>query len=129
MAGKKLPVDLGGILRAAIGMVNAARRLLSAIDGSPQGGDRQARIDRPADGVADDQARPGIEDDGDVDEAGWQRDIGDIADPELAGTARANSFARFGKIGPSWSLSVVATNRLLALGCRPCSRIRRRIFL
>jgi hypothetical protein len=33
---------------------------------------------------------------------------------------------RSGKIGASWSLSVVATN---LLGCRPCSRIRRRTFL
>ena len=34
-----------------------------------------------------------------------------------------------GKIGLSWSLSVVATNRLQCLGCNPCSRIRWRIFL
>ena len=57
MVGKELPVDLGGILRAAIGMMDAAWRRLSPIDGSLQRRDRQARIDRAADGVADDQAR------------------------------------------------------------------------
>ena len=36
---QKLPAALGGILRAAIGMVNAARWRLSAINGSLQGGD------------------------------------------------------------------------------------------
>src|SRR6516162_6123951 len=36
------------------------------------------------------------------------------------------SRARSGKMGPSWSLSVVATNRLRRLGCRSCSRMRRR---
>jgi hypothetical protein len=39
------------------------------------------------------------------------------------------SRARSGKIGPSWSLSVVATNRLRRLGCRPCSRIKPAYFL
>jgi len=48
-------IDFGGILRAAIGMVNAASRWLSPIDGSFQGSDRQAGVDRAADGVADDQ--------------------------------------------------------------------------
>jgi hypothetical protein len=51
-------------------MVNAAGKWLSPADGRSQGGDRQARINRAANGVADDQARPSIEDDGDVDEAG-----------------------------------------------------------
>jgi hypothetical protein len=35
--------------------------------------------------------------------------------------------ARSGKIGPSWSPSI--TNPLRRLGCKSCSRIRRRIFL
>ena len=39
------------------------------------------------------------------------------------------SFAKLGKIGPSWWLLVVVTNRRLTLGCRPCSRIKRLIFL
>jgi hypothetical protein len=91
-------------LRAAIGMVNAAWRWLSPIDGSPQGGDRQARIDRAADSIADDQARPCIEEDGDVDEAGRQCDIGETQ--SWLGPVGAMSFARLGKIGPSWSLSV-----------------------
>src|SRR5947207_7063772 len=39
------------------------------------------------------------------------------------------SFARFGKIGPSWSLSVVATKRLRGRTLSPCSRISRITFL
>lgn len=48
-------IDFGGTLRAAIGMVNAAGRWLSPIDGSFQGGDRQAGVDRAADGLTDNQ--------------------------------------------------------------------------
>ena len=49
--------------------VHAAGRRLAPFDGNLEGGNRQAGVDRPADGIADDPARPGVEDDGDVDEA------------------------------------------------------------
>ena len=71
-------------------MMEAAKRWLSAVDGSSQGRDLHARIDRPADGIAEDQARPGVQNDGGIDEAGRQRDIGDIADPELVRTGRSD---------------------------------------
>jgi len=41
----------------------------------------------------------------------------------------AMEYARSGKIGPSWLPSVVATKRRRIRGCRPCSRISRRIRL
>lgn len=46
-------------------MVHHARRRLSPVNGRLQGCHRQPRVDRPTDGVTDDQPRPGIEDDGD----------------------------------------------------------------
>ena len=36
--------------------------------------------------VADDPPRPGVEDDREIDEALRDRDVGDVADPELVGT-------------------------------------------
>ncbi|MDT4815920.1 hypothetical protein FQZ97_489580 [compost metagenome] len=49
---------------------------------------RQTRVDTPTDGVTDDQPGPGIEDDRDVDEAGWQRDVSDVGNPKLVGAGR-----------------------------------------
>ena len=45
------------------------------------------------------------------------------------GPAGAMSFARLGKIGPLWSLSVVATKRLRGRTLSSCSRINRMTFL
>jgi len=43
-------------------------------------------IERAADRVADDAARPGVQDDGDIDEAGGDRDVGQVRHPELIGS-------------------------------------------
>src|SRR5512147_696820 len=69
-------------------MVDATWWRPSPVDCRLQSRHRQARVDRAADGVADDQARPGVENDGDVDEASRQGDIGDVADPELVRATR-----------------------------------------
>lgn len=116
-------------LRAAVGMMSHARRRLSPVNGRLQGCHRQPCVDRPTDGVTDDQPRPGIEDDGDVDETGRQGDIGDIADPKLVGTARNDILRQVREDRTSWSLSVVAMKRRLIFGLRSCSRMTRRIFL
>lgn len=71
----------------AVRKSNHARRRLSPVNGRLQGGHRQPCVDGPTDGVTDDQPRPGIENDGDVDETGRQGDIGDVAGPKLIGTA------------------------------------------
>src|SRR3546814_7670869 len=64
-------------------MVDTAGGRATPVDGGLQGGNRQAGVDPSADGVADDPARPGVKDDGDVDEAGRDRDIGNVRHPEL----------------------------------------------
>ena len=109
MGGQQLAIDLRGILRPAIGMMNAAGGRRCDSDRRLQGGDRQAGVDRSADRVADDLTRPGIEDGGDIDEAARDGDVGDVRDPELVGRSGTRSLARSGKIGPAWSLSVVTT--------------------
>ena len=80
MFGEGLPVAPGRVLRAAVRVVDAAGRRPSLFDGCAQGGQCQPDVDRSADSVTDDLARPGIEDDGDVDEAGGDRDIGSLID-------------------------------------------------
>ena len=83
MPGELGAVDLGGVLAAAIGMVDAAGRRLARGDRGLEGGQGQPGIDAPADGIADDAARPGIEDGCQVDEAAGDGDVGDVSDPEL----------------------------------------------
>ncbi len=53
-------------------------RLFEGCDGVPC-------IEAAADRVADDAARPGVEDDGDIDEPGGDCDIGQVRHPELVG--------------------------------------------
>ena len=69
MAVEGLPIGLRGILGAAIRVMKAAGRRSSVLDCSVQGGERQPNIDGSADGVADDAARPSIENHGDINEA------------------------------------------------------------
>jgi hypothetical protein len=69
-------------LRSTIAVMHAAGRRLSRVDGRAQGGQRQPDVDRAADGITDDPARPGVEDDGNVDEARGDRDVGDVGHPE-----------------------------------------------
>lgn len=70
--------------------MNAAKRRLSSGNCRLQGSDCQTRVDGPANGVAGDETRPGIKNDGDIDEARRQRHIGDVANPELVRAVQEN---------------------------------------
>ena len=69
-------------------MMDAALGRLPALDGRPERRQRQAGVDAAADGVADDAARPGVEDGRQIDEAGRDGDVGDVGDPELVRARR-----------------------------------------
>ena len=88
------PIELA--LRAAIRMVDAARRGPPRSNGRFERRYGETRIDRSADRIAHDPARPGIEDDRDIDEADSDRDVGDVGDPELV---RPVSRDVLGKVG------------------------------
>src|SRR6201987_1077870 len=83
MVGKNIAVDLGGVLRTAIRVVNAAFRWLPCSDSRLQCRNGKTGIDRAADRIANDAARPGIEDGRQIDEARRNGDVGNIRDPEL----------------------------------------------
>src|SRR5262249_61300880 len=83
MVGEQLAVSLACILRASIRVMDAAPRRLPGSDGSLQRCNRQAYVDRTADRISDHSARPGVEDGGQVDEAGGDCDVGDVRTPEL----------------------------------------------
>ena len=85
MAVEGLPIGLRGILRAAIRVMKAAGRRFAVLDCGVQSRERQPDIDGSADGVADDAARPGVENHRDVNEARRDCDVGDVGDPELIG--------------------------------------------
>ena len=68
-------------------------RRLPRPDGGLQRGCREPGIDRAADCIADDAARPGVEDSGKIDEARSDRDIGDVRHPELVRTVDEHSRA------------------------------------
>ncbi len=70
-------------------MVDASWRWLAPGDRGLQSRQRQTRIDTPADGIAHNAARPGIEYGRQVDEASRDRDVGDIGDPQLNGRVTA----------------------------------------
>jgi hypothetical protein len=65
--------------------MKAAGRRFAVLDCSVQGGERQPDVDGSADGVADDAARPGVENHGDINEARRDSDVGDVGNPELIG--------------------------------------------
>ena len=83
MVGEDVAVDLGSVLRAAIRVVNAAFRRLPCLQSCVQSRNGKAGIDRTADRIANDAARPGIEDCRQIDEARRNGDVGNIRDPEL----------------------------------------------
>src|SRR3546814_16515271 len=71
-------------------MVDTAGGRATPVDGGLQGGNRQACVDPSADGVADDPARPGVKDDGDVHAPGRHRDTGNVRHPELVRAGEGN---------------------------------------
>ena len=83
MVGEDIAVDLGSVLRAAIRVVNAAFRWPPYSDSRLQRRNGKTSIDRAADRIANDAARPGIKDYRQIDEARRNADVGDIRDPEL----------------------------------------------
>jgi hypothetical protein len=82
MAKQRHPIVLCGVLRTAVGVVDAPWRRFSALDGSSESGERQADVDRAAEGIADRLARPGVEDHRDVGEAPeFRREVQPPASP------------------------------------------------
>ncbi len=93
-------VRLSGILRPSIGMVDASRRRPSTVDCRAQSGLGQATVHEASNGIADHATRPGIQDNGEVDEATDDRDVGDIGNPELVGARRHEAFGAAWKNRP-----------------------------
>jgi hypothetical protein len=77
--------------------MDAARRQLPFLDRDGQGSERQTRIDGPADGVANNEAGPGVQNDGDINEATHDGDVVDIGDPKLVGSIKRYGFGKVGK--------------------------------
>ena len=75
----------GGVLHAAVGVEDAARRRAAQGDRPLERGDAVAGLEVAGERKADDPPRPGVEDDREIDEALRDRDIGDVGRPELVG--------------------------------------------
>ena len=88
-------------------MMDAARRRLPLLDRGGQGSECQTRIDGAADGIANNEPGPGVQNDGDINEAAQDGDVGYIGDPKLVGSIKRYGF---GKVGKDW-LVVVAIRR------------------
>ena len=88
MVGEDIAVDLGSVLRTAVRVVNAAFRWPPCTDSRLQRCSRKAGIDRAADRIANNAARPGIQDGRQIDEARRNGDVGNIRDPELVRAMR-----------------------------------------
>ena len=72
-------------------------RRLSPLDRDGKGSERQPRVDGTADGIAYDAPGPGIQNDGNIDEAADNGDVGDIGYPELVGAVQDNVFSEVRK--------------------------------
>src|SRR5260221_6149019 len=75
---ENVAVGCRGVLRTAIGMMNASGGRPAGADRRLQRRNREPRIDRAADAIADNLARPGIEDGCQVDESGCDRHVGNV---------------------------------------------------
>src|SRR5882724_7086547 len=93
MVGEDVSVALRSILRPAVGVMHASAWRPSAFDRHLERRDRQAGIDRAADGVADNHPGPGVKDHGDIDEAACDRDVSDVGHPKLVGTVQRRHVA------------------------------------
>src|ERR1700752_2136540 len=91
-------------------MMDAAGRRLSRLNRGPQRRQDEPRIDLAAERITVHPARLGVQNHGEVDQAGRHANVRDIADPKLMGPLGWMPRGRLGKIGPSWLLSVVRTN-------------------
>ena len=72
-------------LHAAVGVEDAARRRAAERDRPFEGGDAVPGLEVAGERMADDPPRPSVEDHREIDEALCDRDVGDVADPELVG--------------------------------------------
>lgn len=77
------PMPGSGVLRSAVGVQHAAGKRTAGLDCGVQSAGRQPDVDVPAKSIAHHLARPGIEDDGQIGEAGRNGDVGDVTDKEL----------------------------------------------
>lgn len=82
---KNVPMAGGCILAASVRVEDASRKRVAICDGGVQCRQRQPGIDIPAESIADNLARPGIENDRQIDEARGDGDKRDVSDPKLIG--------------------------------------------
>src|SRR5208337_2616352 len=100
VVGKYAAIGFGSVLHAAVGVVNAAARWLSGLDRGSQSRQGKPRIDLPTERIANHSARPGVQNHCQVDEAGRDANVRDIADPELIGAAWAEATGKVGEDRP-----------------------------
>src|SRR5215207_3884966 len=77
-------------------MMHATRGRGPGADSGVQGGDGETGIYRAADRVSDNPARPGIQDRGEVDEAGRNGDVV-VRHPQLIGSVRGHAGRQVGE--------------------------------
>ena len=97
MLGESPAIRLRSVLRTTIGMMDAAARWLSGLDRGSQCRQSKPRIDLPTERIANHPARPVVYNHGQVDEAGRDANVRDIADPELIWAAWAEATDKVGE--------------------------------
>jgi len=84
--GQRLAVLQGGVLHAAVGVVDELGGGAAMPEGLLQGGRAKGGVEVVGAGPADDAAAVQIEERGDVEEALLGRNVGDVGDPDLVDT-------------------------------------------
>src|SRR4051812_41388015 len=95
LKGLRRPLEPG--LRASVRVMDAALWWRAGADGSLQRRDRDPRLHRPADRIADHLARPGVEDGREIDEARADGDLGEIGNPEPVRPVRHEALGQIGE--------------------------------
>ena len=78
---QNIAIELGSVLRAAIGVMYASRARFAVVDCGLQSGECQPNVDRPTNRIADDTPGPGVENDRHIDKASGDGDVGYIRRP------------------------------------------------
>ena len=118
-SSQALDVGGGGVLDALIGMMDFG----SPCRSTPRR--RRRLVEGSAELPAADLASEDVEEDGQVDEAGAESDVGDVGGPDLIGSDDFESIDFVENLGKSWLLLVVRTR--LGGGSESKPRARRRV--
>ena len=97
VAMQQVDILTAGVLHALVGVMDHARWRLTIRDGPPERAQRDLGVQAGAERPADNPARVGVQDDGQIDELPAQPDVGEVGYPQLVHAVQFHRGAHVGK--------------------------------